>query len=101
MYEKLAQFRVQFSALVDKNQTLQTDLIGSEEEKLKISKVAISACRCYRAGNAYLLCPLQALLDTKINQQTLMEKAEQEKYELVTRLLNAENDIMEVSKPIT
>jgi hypothetical protein len=75
VFEKLSQFRVQFSSLVDKNQVLQTDLISSEEEKLKVSK---------------------ALLDTKISHQSLMEKAEQEKYELVTRLLNAENDIMEL-----
>ncbi len=61
--------------MVDKNQGLQTELINSEEEKLKVSK---------------------ALLDIKISHQTMMEKAEQEKYELVTRLLNAENDIMEL-----
>ncbi len=64
-------------------------------------RVGILACRCYRANNTYTCFDLQVLLDTKINHQTLMEKAEQEKYELVTRLLNAENDIMEVSEPIT
>lgn len=53
---------------------LQKSLIETEEEKLKVSK---------------------ALLDLQLENNGLIEKTEQEKYEIVTKLLNAENDILE------
>ena len=53
---------------------LQEVLITAESEKLKISK---------------------ALIDLQIENNELVERSENDKYELVTKLLNAENEIME------
>ena len=60
--------------LVGNKAKLQEVLISAEQEKLKISK---------------------ALVDLQIENNELVERSENDKYELVTKLLNAENEIME------
>ena len=71
----VAEFRAKYQQLVDTKTELQKTLIETEEDKLRISKT---------------------LLDLQLENNQLMEKNEQEKYEVVTKLLNAENDILEL-----
>jgi len=75
VYSKLMEFRTKYNELVEGKSDVQKSLLDAEEEKLKLSK---------------------ALLDLKIEQSQQAEKTEQEKYDLVTKLLNAENDILEL-----
>jgi chromosome segregation ATPase len=75
VYSKLQEFRKKYNELVNGKATLQEQLLKSEEEKLKISK---------------------ALVDLQIENNDLVERSEADKYELVTKLLNAENDILEM-----
>ena len=75
VYNKLQEFRDKFNELVNSKGSLQEQLLKSEEEKLKISK---------------------ALVDLQIENNDLVERSEADKYELVTKLLNAENDILEM-----
>ena len=71
---KLTEFRKKYNDLVGNKAKLQEVLISAEQEKLKISK---------------------ALVDLQIENNELVERSENDKYELVTKLLNAENEIME------
>ena len=71
---KLTEFRKKYNDLVSNKAKLQEVLIAAEQEKLKISK---------------------ALVDLQIENNELVERSENDKYELVTKLLNAENEIME------
>jgi chromosome segregation ATPase len=71
---KLTEFRKKYNDLVSNKAKLQEILIAAEQEKLKISK---------------------ALVDLQIENNELVERSENDKYELVTKLLNAENEIME------
>ena len=75
IYEKLMEFKDKYNNLVKSKAELQANLIKGEEERLRISK---------------------ALLDLQIENNQLVERSESEKYELVTKLLNAENDILEL-----
>jgi len=75
VYEKLMEFRTKYNELVQSKSDVQKSLLDTEEEKLRLSK---------------------ALLDLKIEASQQAEKTEQEKYDLVTKLLNAENDILEL-----
>ena len=74
VFNKLQEFRKKYNELVQNKAQLQEILIGAEQEKLKISK---------------------ALVDLQIENNELVERSENDKYELVTKLLNAENEIME------
>ncbi|GBG23894.1 Coiled-coil domain-containing protein 78 [Hondaea fermentalgiana] len=74
IYAKLVEFREKYNALVEQKSSIQASSIKGEEEKLKISK---------------------ALLDLRIENNKLVERAEAEKYELVTKLLNAENEVLQ------
>lgn len=71
----MGEFRMKYQQLVETKAQIQQDLIVSEEEKLRISKT---------------------LLDIQLEKNELTEKAEQDKYDVVTKLLNAENDILEL-----
>ena len=75
VYQKLQEFRKKYNELVNSKASLQEQLLKSEEEKLRISK---------------------ALVDLQIENNDLVERSEADKYELVTKLLNAENDILEM-----
>ena len=75
VYTKLQEFRKKYNELVNSKASLQEQLLKSEEEKLRISK---------------------ALVDLQIENNDLVERSEADKYELVTKLLNAENDILEM-----
>ena len=74
VFNKLQEFRKKYNELVTNKAKLQEVLISAEQEKLKISK---------------------ALVDLQIENNELVERSENDKYELVTKLLNAENEIME------
>lgn len=74
IYGKLVEFREKYNKLVEQKSSIQAASIKGEEEKLKISK---------------------ALLDLRIENNKLVERAEAEKYELVTKLLNAENEVLQ------
>jgi len=74
IYEKLVEFREKYNKLVEQKSSIQASNIKGEEEKLKISK---------------------ALLDLRIENNKLVERCEAEKYELVTKLLNAENEVLQ------
>jgi coiled-coil domain-containing protein 78 len=74
VFNKLQEFRKKYNELVGNKAKLQEVLIAAEQEKLKISK---------------------ALVDLQIENNELVERSENDKYELVTKLLNAENEIME------
>ena len=71
----MQEFRKKYNELVNSKASLQEQLLKSEEEKLRISK---------------------ALVDLQIENNDLVERSEADKYELVTKLLNAENDILEM-----
>ena len=75
VYAKLQEFRKRYNELVNSKAGLQEQLLKSEEEKLRVSK---------------------ALVDLQIENNDLVERSEADKYELVTKLLNAENDILEM-----
>ena len=74
VFNKLQEFRKKYQDIVGSKAKLQETLIVAEQEKLKISK---------------------ALIDLQIENNELVERSENDKYELVTKLLNAENEIME------
>ena len=73
--EKLMEFRQKYNDLVMSKARMQETMIQSEEDRLRVSK---------------------ALMDLQIENSRLVSQAEADKYELVTKLLNAENDILEV-----
>ena len=75
VYEKLVEFRARYNDLVDSKAQLQSNLIESESEKLSFSK---------------------ALLDLQMENTQLHDDMEKEKFELVSKLMNAENDILQL-----
>eukprot|EP00003_Mantamonas_plastica_P002705 TRINITY_DN1206_c0_g2_i10.p1 TRINITY_DN1206_c0_g2~~TRINITY_DN1206_c0_g2_i10.p1 ORF type:complete len:879 (-),score=332.36 TRINITY_DN1206_c0_g2_i10:832-3468(-) len=75
MYRKLVELRDKYNALVESKTDLKSNLIEQEEEKLHVSK---------------------ALLELQIENTKLQESRETDKYEMVNKLLTAENDLLEM-----
>ena len=75
IHRQLIEFRERYNQLVGSKQELQASLIAAEEDKLKLSK---------------------ALLDLQIDHSQQAEQHEQQKYDIMTKLLNAENSILEL-----
>jgi len=73
--EKLKDFQDRYKDLNDSKRSVQRKLIDSEEENLKTSN---------------------ALLDMQIENNQLVERSEAEKYELLSKIMNAENEILEL-----
>eukprot|EP00741_Cyanophora_paradoxa_P002100 tig00000551_g2036.t1 len=71
---KLGELRSKLEQLVTEKAAVQGELIASEEERLTVSR---------------------ALVDLQIENNTLAEKAEAEKYEVVNKLLSTENELLE------
>jgi hypothetical protein len=75
IYAKLLQFRSKYNELVSSKAEVHKSLLEAEEEKLRLSKL---------------------LLELRIEGSQQAEKAENEKYELVTKLMNAEDEILQL-----
>ena len=73
--DKIGQLNARMNQLLSEKGQLQQDRIISEEEKLKVSKV---------------------LVDLQIENTTLLEKAIDKEFQLENRMLQQENDIMEL-----
>jgi len=73
LYEKVVQFREKYNKLVESKAAVQQKLIESEEERLTISK---------------------ALIDVEIEKSNEFERAESRRYEVMQKLLDAENEVM-------
>jgi hypothetical protein len=71
----VGEYRVKYQELVESEVGLRKQLLENEREKLRLSK---------------------ALVDLQLENSTLMESIEKEKFDITTKLLNAENDILEL-----
>jgi len=75
LYEKVVQYRDKYNQLVESKAAVQQKLIESEEERLTVSK---------------------ALIDLEIEKNQGQERAEAGKYEVMNKLLNAENEVVQL-----
>jgi len=76
LYEKVVQFREKYNKLVESKASVQQKLIESEEERLTISK---------------------ALIDVEIEKSNEFERAESKRYDVMQKLLDAENEVMQLT----
>lgn len=74
LIQRLADMKAKFNDLVRTKADLQQDLIGSEEEKLKVSK---------------------ALIELQIENTRINETLAEQTFEKRTELMHAENDLLE------
>ena len=72
----MQEMKSKFNDLVKSKADLQSELISSEEEKLKVSK---------------------ALIELQIENTKLQEQISNNSYDVNTKLLHAENDVMELN----
>eukprot|EP00698_Gefionella_okellyi_P018318 TRINITY_DN5479_c0_g1_i1.p1 TRINITY_DN5479_c0_g1~~TRINITY_DN5479_c0_g1_i1.p1 ORF type:complete len:931 (-),score=273.93 TRINITY_DN5479_c0_g1_i1:1445-4237(-) len=75
LYQKLVEVRDKYTALLGQKSDVHAELLAAEEEKIKISK---------------------ALIDLRIENTSLQERGEEDKFELMNKILTFENDVMEL-----
>ncbi|KAH9070155.1 hypothetical protein Ae201684P_002525 [Aphanomyces euteiches] len=73
--KQVAEYRVKCQELVDSEANLRKQILDGEREKLRLSK---------------------AIVDLQLQHTALLESVEKDKFDLTTKLLNAENDILEL-----
>jgi len=74
LIQRLADMKAKFNDLVKTKADLQQDLINSEEEKLKVSK---------------------ALIELQIENTRINETLHNQTFDVNTKLMHAENDLLE------
>ncbi|OQR89001.1 Kinesin motor domain containing protein [Thraustotheca clavata] len=75
LVKTIAEYRAKYQTLVESEVALRKQVLDSEREKLRLSK---------------------ALVDLQLEHTCLAEGIEKDKFEITTKLLNAENDILEL-----
>eukprot|EP01135_Chromosphaera_perkinsii_P011814 Nk52_evm5s2506 gene=Nk52_evmTU5s2506 len=75
IYEKLMEIRTKYNELVTQKSSISSELIESEEERLKVSK---------------------ALVDLQIENSRLKETSDERNFELQNKVLSLENDVLEL-----
>ncbi len=76
LINRMQEMKSKFNDLVKSKADLQAELIGSEEEKLKVSK---------------------ALIELQIENTKLQELVSNNQFDVNTKLLHAENDMLELN----
>ncbi|KAF0701103.1 Aste57867_8400 [Aphanomyces stellatus] len=75
MVKNVTEYRAKYQELVESEVKLRKQVMDGEREKLRLSK---------------------ALVDLQLENGTMLERVEKDKFDLTTKLLNAENDILEL-----
>lgn len=74
LIQRMGEMKSKFNDLIKQKAELQSELITSEEEKLKISK---------------------ALIELQIDNTALQEQLHNQTFDVNTKLMHAENDLLE------